>query len=299
MAARFSVVQYVPDPIANERVNIGIIALGENEAHCKFLENWDRVRMFAGSDVDFLKEFASSVDASLCKPGQRELGTGVNSLDLTTLERMTESWTNTIQFTPLRGSILDPGNLVERISRDYLVEPEEEVTPLAVDEAVAAHKSRTKTQVTSATECAIAMALENRFRSPKARNLVAREVEYPGRNDTHSFDVAVRNGDIYLGIFTLSFGSSRPNYLENQIKIAGWNLADVRAGNDRVRLALVASPPEGVGKDGAKYDSLYQRTERICNEYEALLVPESDLDNLALNTVGALPDSAFPAQLAL
>jgi Protein of unknown function (DUF3037) len=61
MPGYYSVVQYLPDPVTDERVNIGVITYGDGGIRCRFLRTWTRVRMFGGEDVSFLREFAAGV----------------------------------------------------------------------------------------------------------------------------------------------------------------------------------------------------------------------------------------------
>ena len=59
MASRYSVIQYVPNPIADERINIGVLAFNEQVVKVHFLSRWDRVRDFGQvKDIDFLQNFA-------------------------------------------------------------------------------------------------------------------------------------------------------------------------------------------------------------------------------------------------
>jgi len=39
MASYYSIIQYVPNPIANERINIGVLIFDEKEIKVNFLEN--------------------------------------------------------------------------------------------------------------------------------------------------------------------------------------------------------------------------------------------------------------------
>jgi hypothetical protein len=53
MTSWYSVIQYVPDPIAGELINIGLLVSDEQEVQVHFLQNWERVRCFGMSeDID-------------------------------------------------------------------------------------------------------------------------------------------------------------------------------------------------------------------------------------------------------
>ena len=58
MPSRYSIIQYVPNPIADERINIGVLAFDENLVKVSFLKNWQRVKDFGGENIDFLQDFA-------------------------------------------------------------------------------------------------------------------------------------------------------------------------------------------------------------------------------------------------
>jgi len=51
MTPYYTVVQCVPDPIAGERINIGVIVLGEGRLSCRFVRTWRRVAQFAREDI--------------------------------------------------------------------------------------------------------------------------------------------------------------------------------------------------------------------------------------------------------
>jgi hypothetical protein len=57
MSTHYAIIQYVPNPIADERINIGVVVLGEGTSRIQFLNNWDRVKTFGGEDISFLLEF--------------------------------------------------------------------------------------------------------------------------------------------------------------------------------------------------------------------------------------------------
>ena len=56
MVSRYSIIQYVPNPIADERINIGVVAFNEDAVRTHFLSNWERVRYFGMEDTEFLKK---------------------------------------------------------------------------------------------------------------------------------------------------------------------------------------------------------------------------------------------------
>lgn len=282
MTSHFSVVQYVPDPIADERMNIGVITIGDGGVRCRFLHDWERVVRFGGTDAAFLKEFARSVrDTTL---DQNRLLPVAPPLDLAVLERMASGWINSIQLTPPRGSTLDAEALLASVAGDFL----KERVPVR-------REARDKRSIAARAEAAFSDALEHRFGTPTARELVTRGFPYRGRRDMHEFDVAVRNGEVFLGAFAVSFGVSGTKYLHDQVKITAWDLADVRAEYPDLDLAVVTSLPTTEQRDYEVIRELYEQTEHICRDYRASLVPEADLVQLAVDVAERVPEAALTA----
>lgn len=128
----------MPDPIADERINIGAIAFDDNQVQVHFLSRWDRVSRFAPvADVSFLRDFARQMNqvsqAGLLFPGDRPN-------DLPKHERLTQlaqGWMNSIQFTEPRGSLADVETLLADIVKSHLVEPPPKLKKLRDRQAAA------------------------------------------------------------------------------------------------------------------------------------------------------------------
>ena len=48
----YTVIQYHPDPLAQECLNIGVIAYGGGEIRSHFISDWRRVRQFGGETLN-------------------------------------------------------------------------------------------------------------------------------------------------------------------------------------------------------------------------------------------------------
>lgn len=119
MSSHYCIIQYVPNPIADERINIGAIVFDEHSVLTCFLQNWERVQSFGlAESIEFLKDFAAKMEAA-AKDGTLFLA------DATRHERMTKiarDWCNSIQFTEPRGSLLGVDELLADTVKDFLVE---------------------------------------------------------------------------------------------------------------------------------------------------------------------------------
>ena len=123
MASYYSIIQYVPNPIANERINIGVLIFDDKEIKVKFLKNWNRVKNFCMGDITFLRDFESQMQKAV---SQGLLFPGDSLLDQPRqerLQRVSESWMNSVQFTEPNFSSKPVDKLLEDSIKKYLIEP--------------------------------------------------------------------------------------------------------------------------------------------------------------------------------
>ncbi|NJM78086.1 MAG: DUF3037 domain-containing protein [Acaryochloridaceae cyanobacterium RU_4_10] len=126
MASRYSIIQYVPNLIADERINIGVLVFDEQAVRVHFLQHWDRIRCFGLSeDIEVLKNFAHEIDKEtkewLLFPGDRPTNIPVHDR----LVKVARDWHSGIQFTEPRGSLAGVDELLDELARTYLLEPPE------------------------------------------------------------------------------------------------------------------------------------------------------------------------------
>lgn len=55
------VVQYIPDIVRDEKINIAVVVVDSSQISRAFTSNWLRVEVFAGHDIQFLKELENEV----------------------------------------------------------------------------------------------------------------------------------------------------------------------------------------------------------------------------------------------
>lgn len=123
MASYYSIIQYVPNPLANERINIGVLIFDDKEIKVKFLKNWKRVKNFCMGDITFLRDFESQMQKAV---SQGLLFPGDSLLDQPRqerLQRVAESWMNSVQFTEPNFSLKPVDKLLEDSIKKYLIEP--------------------------------------------------------------------------------------------------------------------------------------------------------------------------------
>lgn len=108
MASFYVVVQYVPRPTNDERINFGVFTYDTAGVHTRWLTDWRRVEAFGNGDITFLKEMAARFNAD---PWPIDL-----------IKRAANEWANCIQLTKPRPSTLPAARLLEDIAPVMLVE---------------------------------------------------------------------------------------------------------------------------------------------------------------------------------
>ena len=115
MATNYTVVQYVPDPVADERVNVGIIAWNETEIKLHFVSDFKRAQRLGNVSmlpaIDQVKDYLLEIEAQ--------------PFDGSTAERiktMVQESYNLIQFRPISITRSAPSAAVVELSSTFLKE---------------------------------------------------------------------------------------------------------------------------------------------------------------------------------
>lgn len=258
MPSYYSVVQYVPDLIRNERVNVGIIVFDEREKDCYFVEDFKRVRSLGGS-VEFVKQAAHTI---------RQLG-------VNTLRDIIGQWNESIQFTRPAASLLDLTSLVVDASNRFLVE---EVR--AEEVAIRSHAAAVKI-----AKARVAAALRQNV-GGAGRKLIKKEYQVEGRYNHHNFDFAVANGHAIHLVEGISFEGPTNQKLENKAKAIAWSIDDIRQRDAALPISVAVLSPRSPNR-------LYDESARAFSALGAAVVNELEMpawaESVALAAKGHLP----------
>lgn len=251
---------YLPDPLTDERINFGVVVVGDGEVHTRFVRRWRRIGSFGHGDVSFLREFAqvlTSADPSqLILPGARA------ELNEELLARAAASWINTIQVTPPRASTRPAKELIEDIARRFLRESQPKQRrgrDRRAAVALAAHRM----------EDALGEA-----GGKKAQKLFKRDVKVKGNIEEHEFDLGAGNGTVVLGVLGLSFESQSASDGLRNLHAAAWTIDDTKTANPELPLAVVMLPPK-------TRSNAYDRALHVFDALEVEPVPEDQVDEWA------------------
>lgn len=222
MPTYYTVVQYVPDPVIDERMNIGVIVFGDGRLRARFLENWHRVRSFGGENISFIRTFVKDLD----RMGEEDI------------RRVAETWQHSIQLTKPAGSLLTADKLLVDVSSRYLrgLTPPEK-TYRSRQEAVALTRRRVKE------------ALDLRL-GKEGRQLIKVDYQIQGKFGSHEFDVGAGNGRPFFAARALSFEKPEESKaLAREIEATAFAVSDVRKEEESIPLGVVVLPPKKENRD--------------------------------------------------
>ncbi len=176
----FALVRYVPDPVKGEFANIGVVlrAAGEAAATVRFTRDWRRVRCLdPAADTEMLE----SLEAEIAE----QIAVGVPTAEKSVLDVLQGSLSNSVQITPMRGSLAEslPAEM-EQLLRVY-------VEPIRLGSGTRRLSGRV----------AIAGQMRDAFTRAGVWDLMRKRVaasEYTGVGDPLKLDCGYRNGLVRL-----------------------------------------------------------------------------------------------------
>lgn len=271
MPSYYVVVQYVPDPVSDERLNVGVVTLGDGVLRSRFLRRWARVRAFSGGrDISFLRNFAEEVRS--WSPANERLPALDDTVRVseTVLQEMARRWVNSIQLTEPRASTLDSEHLLADVAARFLYEPRPR------------RRARDRRAATRIAYDSLLGALTE-YGVPNGPDLVHRRDAVEGAVEEHSFDVTVRNSHLVGAIQALSFESGLHPELEREIDATAWTLADAKSRHQETAFGVMALPPRS-----GPHTKAFSRAERVFTSIGADLILEDQIDEWSRTTLHSL-----------
>ncbi|WP_449417649.1 DUF3037 domain-containing protein [Phormidium nigroviride] len=294
MASRYSIIQYVPNPIADERINIGVVAFDDNDVRVQFVNNWGRVRNFGGEDINFLRDFAKrmnkAAEEGLLFPGDRPNDTPKHER----LKKIARGWMNSIQFTEPRGALEDVESLLEDIAQTYLVNVESLLEDIAqtylvnseVNNTEVSQKTkRNRQDAAIITTSIIKKILLSYNDKPAIQEMLHNDFFVKGSHKEHKFDAVVANGKTYLAAHGISFEVNPPKNLQNSIS---WMISDVKEFDSKLPIGIVALPPKKERQNYEKLNEMYQKNIATYRSLGAEVLQENEVQPWASQTIDKL-----------
>ncbi len=257
MAASYSIIQYVPDPVADERINVGVLVFDERRVRARFIKGWGRLQRFGSKDVSFLKSFAEEITerckATLFTEGQ---------IDSEMIRRVAATWRDSIQLTEPRGSLLNLDALHRDAEKRFLAgDKPGQLRPI----------TKNSLRALALKEAEMAFSLRG---GSMARQLIRPSYEVAGRVEPHRFSLAIANGHPLVAAEVFSFIGIDQRGQERDVRAGAWAFDDVRKQNSDLPLAAL------VLRD-TRATPAYQNAERIFRGLDVAIVPKEEVPGWA------------------
>jgi hypothetical protein len=241
----YRVIQYVPDPVTDERINVGVVTYGDGSIRTKFLKDLRRARQFGGgSDLGFVRDFAHALGNFAPSGHQLELPQAHAEVEM--LLNAATRWVNSIQLTEPKTSVLKPDELLLETSGRFLKEP-----------PTSRRRFRDRSHAVRLAAGQIRAALDQKL-GDQAQSLFKRNIPVTGHFDQHRFDVGVGNGKVYFTAQAMSFEGPETIERDKEIRATAWTIEDVKELHKDLAVGIVALPPKTHSKEFDRAVSLFQ-----------------------------------------
>lgn len=221
----YTVSRFVPDPIRNEPVNIGVIVVDAEtgETARRFMRSLRGLRTRCpGADLKSLEEMVGSFQVADMPGGADDL------------ERLARRHTNLLQFTPPR-AVAAPTleDSLQRAFEAYIGEDEAQ-----------GREARPRTRLLEEIDAALSGC-------NVAAEAVKKRPRFAGRRGRFTPDRGIFGGGWTLALHAISFGARTTTGVASALsaaKVLAVDFEDARVKNDALECTVVAEPPP----DGAR-----------------------------------------------
>src|SRR5438034_5730122 len=185
---RYSIAQYAPSPVRDERLNVGVVVVGVESSYLgsKWLgpSEFGRLkRLGFVTEFGFLTELARSFAESRTADGQLE-GVATGPWDADALDRASHEWANTVRLTSPRGVIHDRGDaLVESLFRQLVADP-----------TAPRKRARDRRWIQGRVGRTLRKAVQDTHPQVDPSKYVVKSAPVRGGIDRHTVDYELRNG---------------------------------------------------------------------------------------------------------
>lgn len=261
--SHFSIIQFVPDSFADERVNIGLVVIGEDSGFARaiFPEAARRAqRLAATPPIGAIERLRRELDARSSEHGSQQRLPFGGALSLDDLVRYHDQKANALQFTDPKPSSAEPAGLLKRLEAMYL-------RPLP---------QRRRARGVRAVRGAIRRV----FATVGAGDMLQPDFVIRGSHDEYTFTYGLVNGSLQHVIQATSFQKKDQGQVRDDLYSTAYQFEDLRRNKILVPMSLVvAATPVG---------DLISTARSILTDVQASLVLESELEDWAKSAATAV-----------
>lgn len=212
---RFAIVKFVPDPIRDEPINVGVVGVTEDGTETRFLDSLSRLKsVLEDDDVKALSVAIKFLRSSLERSPK-------------SLEQLNEELYGQVRLSTLMGGVAeDPATFLDDQFEIYVAS-----SPTIKKAQMGENKTKIRDRIRKAIGGVGRQSEFFSLKKARVKGAVAR----------HGFDFGAINGHPTL-IQAISFQTSE-EYALNEAKLLAWATRDTKRVHDDVEIAAVIAPP--------------------------------------------------------
>jgi hypothetical protein len=276
----YSVLQYVPDAVRDERVNVGVLVASEDDsffgARLVSRREHGRLRRLGyDRDFSFLLDLQAQLRGEARDAGQIP-GTQARGWNAARLREISSEWAGTLQATSPRPVLHDrSAALVAELYARYVADP----TP-------ARSRSRDKRWVNKRIRTGLRAYVQARQPAFDLGPYLTPRVKVSGALEEHLFDYRLQNGKPLELMRSLSLENASVEKARTEIDAIAWSISDVNELPDPTPVTVVSI---GNGK-------LAETASRLYDGLGATFIREGEIDDWLAQSAEKLFLSVAPDQ---
>jgi hypothetical protein len=246
----YSILQYVPDPVRGERINVGVLVAAEAGDYfgAKLIHRreFGRIkRLGYGLDLEFLTEFDDQLRRDSFEAAQIP-GTAGNVWGVDALAAASREWANTMQLTPPRPVLSEKApELLTDLYRRFVAPPAPPRT-----------RARDRRWINRRVSTKLRALLRAQRPDLDATRHVKSDVTIQGGLQLHRFDIQLANGRPIDVVRSLSFETGDKQGLQTEIDAVAWAIDDLKSAEHAPPVTVVSI---GGGKQLETAASVYEK----------------------------------------
>jgi len=244
----YSVLQYVPDPVRGERLNIGVLVAAEAGDYfgSRLLSKsaLGRVKRLGGTeDLSFLQDIKDELARDHITQGTLP-GAAEGTWDAAALRSASSEWANTVQLTAPRAALhANAPQLLRELFNSLVSDP----TPTQA-------RARDRRTINNRISRHIRQALRERLPEISPDRYLKRGVSVDGALQAHQFDFELRNGRPLDLVRSISFEARNTKVLQTEIDATAWAIDDLHKSPASTPVTVVTI---GGGKQLGSAEAVY------------------------------------------
>jgi len=265
--SHYTVVQYLPNPLSGERLNVGLIAWGGGRIAARFIEDWRRVHNFGGEDIEFIRDFARRVEEATDDQSTLAGLGDARRFDEEHLRKIVGTWMHSIQLSEPRTSLKTPTELLD------------ELVPVFLRSVHRRAGKKLRDRRSAAAMVAHSLwACVTQVTGKAPQDLFKRNHAIKGKLDQHAFDAVIANGRPLFAAHGLSFEIAETRILGLEVDATAFAITDVRAAHPKFPLAVLTLPP-------IRKSTLFDKAQKVFGGLDAEVVESQEkMDKWATKT---------------